>query len=139
MADLPGPPDRTGHAAVSGLEWVDGLPREVRALVHEFGERAVRACWEFRITDPAHIRDLIVSVRSDREIRQNAHQLDSAGLHRIMRQRCIAAGSQKQLAADLGISTGYLCDVLNARREPSDRMLAGLGLRPVTRFERVRP
>lgn len=45
------------------------------------------------------------------------------------------AGDQKTLAKQLGISQGYLSDVLLGRREPADKILTGLGLRRVVTFE----
>jgi predicted DNA-binding protein (UPF0251 family) len=41
------------------------------------------------------------------------------------------AGSQKQAAKDLGISTAYLCDVLHKRRDPGRKIAAALGMRKV--------
>jgi hypothetical protein len=47
------------------------------------------------------------------------------------------AGGQKAWAAAHGIAPQHLNDVLNARREISDRILVALGLRAVTRYARV--
>jgi transcriptional regulator with XRE-family HTH domain len=33
----------------------------------------------------------------------------------------------KELAAELGISTAYLCDVLQGRREPGEKILEPMG------------
>ena len=33
-----------------------------------------------------------------------------------------------------GVSASYLSDVVNSRREPGDKILAGLGLRKVVRY-----
>jgi len=41
------------------------------------------------------------------------------------------AGSQKEAAANLGISTQYLNDLLRGRREASETILEKLGLRRV--------
>lgn len=45
------------------------------------------------------------------------------------------AGDQKTLAKQLGVSQGYLSDVLLGRREPADKILTCLGLRRVVTFE----
>lgn len=45
------------------------------------------------------------------------------------------AGDQKTLAKQLGVSQGYLSDVLLGRREPADKILTRLGLRRVVTFE----
>ena len=47
-------------------------------------------------------------------------------------EKCVAkAGSQKEAARLLGISTQYLNDLLRGRREASARVLGKLGLRRV--------
>jgi hypothetical protein len=48
-----------------------------------------------------------------------------------------AAGGQKAWAAANGIAPQHLNDVLNTRREISDRILAALGLAKVTRYARA--
>jgi transcriptional regulator with XRE-family HTH domain len=47
---------------------------------------------------------------------------------RILERRVREAGSQKRAAIDLGISAQYLNDLLQGRREFSDKMLKRLGL-----------
>lgn len=37
------------------------------------------------------------------------------------------SGSQKRYASELGISESYLCDILNLRREPGEKILEPLG------------
>ncbi len=49
----------------------------------------------------------------------------------VLRKRLDKAGSQKALAAELGVSAPYLHDVLNGRRDPAGALLSALG------FERV--
>lgn len=43
-------------------------------------------------------------------------------------------GTQKQAAANLEISTAYLNDVLNGRREPGRKIACAFGLRKVIRW-----
>lgn len=47
---------------------------------------------------------------------------------RILKRRVEQAGSQKQAAVDLGISSQYLNDLLQGRRDFSDNLLDKLGL-----------
>lgn len=56
----------------------------------------------------------------------------------MLRQRCNAAGGQSAWAKAHGVSPQYVCDVLSARREPGDSILASLGLRRVVRYAEVR-
>jgi DNA-binding transcriptional regulator YdaS (Cro superfamily) len=55
-----------------------------------------------------------------------------------LRRACRAAGSQQAWAAANGVSPAYVCDVLNARREPGDAILRALGLRKIVRYVEVR-
>lgn len=52
----------------------------------------------------------------------------------LLRERLAVAGSQKQLAADIGVSTPYLHDVLHGRRVPADAVLDALGLERVVTY-----
>lgn len=61
--------------------------------------------------------------------------LDVCGL---LRKACTAAGGQSKWAATHGVSPQYVCDVLNARREPGDSILGALGLRRVVRYVEMR-
>ena len=54
----------------------------------------------------------------------------------ILKERC-AGREQKAVATELGISPGYLNDVLQRRREPGRKILKALGLRRKITFERV--
>ena len=47
--------------------------------------------------------------------------LDVCGL---LRRQCREAGGQSAWATANGVSPQYVCDVLNARREPGDMILA---------------
>lgn len=47
--------------------------------------------------------------------------------------------TQKQLAEELGVSTGYLNDYLHFRREPGAKLLEGLGIRRVVMYEHLEP
>jgi DNA-binding transcriptional regulator YdaS (Cro superfamily) len=48
-------------------------------------------------------------------------------------------GSQKAVAARIGVSSSYLSDVLLARRDPSPKIAAYLDLVPETRFRCAPP
>jgi hypothetical protein len=52
----------------------------------------------------------------------------------LLRQACREAGGQRAFARTHGMSEQYLCDVLNARKDPGDRILAALGLVKVVRY-----
>lgn len=53
----------------------------------------------------------------------------------LLRKEAEAAGSQKELAAKLGVTAQYVSDVLNGRREPGESILKPLGLRKVINYE----
>lgn len=55
-----------------------------------------------------------------------------------LRRECREAGGQSAWAKAHGVSPQYVCDVLNARREPGDMILAALGLRRVVRYAEAR-
>lgn len=46
-----------------------------------------------------------------------------------------AVGSQRQYAKQIGVSTAYLNDVLNRKREPGEKILHPLGLRKVVIYK----
>lgn len=48
------------------------------------------------------------------------------------------AGTKKAFAEQSHLSQAFVGDVLNGRREPSDKILKALGYRRVTLYERVR-
>ena len=52
---------------------------------------------------------------------------------------CAAWGSQQAWARENGISPQFVCDVLQGRRAPSDRLARALGYRRVVQFERLDP
>lgn len=54
-----------------------------------------------------------------------------------LNRACREAGGQKAWALQHNIAPQHLNDVLSARREISDRILAALGLARVTRYARV--
>ena len=54
----------------------------------------------------------------------------------LLRRRCDEAGGQKVWARANGISTAYVSDVLNGRREPGDGILRPLGLEKVVTYRR---
>ena len=61
-----------------------------------------------------------------------------ADIYAALRKACRDAGGQGAFAASIGISPQYLCDLLMARREPTDRILNPLGFRRRTIYERVK-
>ena len=60
------------------------------------------------------------------------------GLLYILRAECKAAGTQKAWAQAHDISPQYVADVLNGRREPSERIARALGWQRVVLFERIK-
>lgn len=60
--------------------------------------------------------------------------MDLLDVCRMLRAECAKAGSQKAWAEAHGMSPAYVCDVLRARREPGDAILAALGLVKVTKY-----
>jgi hypothetical protein len=55
-----------------------------------------------------------------------------------MRKRIERAGSQQAWARQVGISPQYLCDVLMARRDVPDKVLAALGYVRVVTYRRAK-
>lgn len=53
----------------------------------------------------------------------------------MLRKACRDAGGQSAWADLHGVSPAYVSDVLNARREPGEKILVALGLRKVVRYE----
>lgn len=53
----------------------------------------------------------------------------------ILRERA-AKSSQKQLAAELGVSQSYLSDVLQGRKEPGESILEPLELERVVTYRK---
>lgn len=62
-------------------------------------------------------------------------RMELAELLELLRREAEKGGSQKALAARLGITAQYLSDVLNGRREPGEAVLKPLGLRKVIVYE----
>jgi hypothetical protein len=60
--------------------------------------------------------------------------LDSIEVCRRLSAACKNAGSQKAFAEKHNLSPAYVCDVLNARREPGQSILDALGLIRVVRY-----
>ncbi|MFN0314763.1 MAG: hypothetical protein ACKVQA_06985 [Burkholderiales bacterium] len=48
-------------------------------------------------------------------------------------------GSQQAVAAKLGISKAYLCDVLHKRRDLSDKLARKIGYTKVVSYQKVKP
>jgi transcriptional regulator with XRE-family HTH domain len=55
-----------------------------------------------------------------------------------IRKAADEAGTQKALAARLGVSDSYLADVLNGRKDPGEAILEPLGLERVVTYRRKR-
>ena len=56
----------------------------------------------------------------------------------VLRSACSKAGGQAQWASANGISPQHVCDVLNARRAPGQKMLGALGYgRRIVYFRRA--
>ena len=64
--------------------------------------------------------------------------LDQMDVCRMVMDACRKAGSQAKWARAHGFSPQALSDFLNAKAQPSDALLAALGLRRVVRFVEVR-
>ena len=52
---------------------------------------------------------------------------DLADIYAELRSACEKAGGQAQWAKSHGVSPQYVCDVLNARRDPGPKILGPLG------------
>jgi hypothetical protein len=64
--------------------------------------------------------------------------MDHAGFLKALQLAVKRAGTQKQAAMVLGVSEQFLSDVLNRRRGPGEKLLAKLGLKQRTIFERIK-
>lgn len=63
-----------------------------------------------------------------------ADMLVLSDVYRLLDATCRKAGSQSAFAAQHGMTVQFVSAVLNARKAPSPRLLAALGLREVVRF-----
>ena len=61
--------------------------------------------------------------------------LDSLEVCRRLTAACKAAGGQRAFARKHSMSDGYVCDVLNGRRDPGPSILKALGLVIVIRYK----
>ena len=68
----------------------------------------------------------------------DARPLTSLDVCATLRRACQAAGGQTAWAQANSVSPQYVCDVLNARRDPGDAILAALGLRRIVRYVEAR-
>ena len=67
-----------------------------------------------------------------------AETISEIDVYGELRRACRLAGGQATWAAAHGLTQQHVCDVLAARRQISDRVLAALGLRRVVRYARTR-
>lgn len=61
--------------------------------------------------------------------------MNKAEFMEYLQQLVTEAGSQKDLANRLKISTPYLNDILNGRRDPSKKILNALGFEEVVTYQ----
>ena len=59
-------------------------------------------------------------------------------VNNVLADACTVAGSQQAWARENGISPQFVCDVLQGRRAPTDRLARALGYRRVVAFERMK-
>jgi DNA-binding transcriptional regulator YdaS (Cro superfamily) len=64
--------------------------------------------------------------------------LDSDGVRALMRQACNEAGTQKAWAEKIGVSPGFVSDILKGGREPSGAVLRAPGLERAVMYRRAR-
>lgn len=62
--------------------------------------------------------------------------LDDDDVRKMVGER-LEGRTQREVAAELGVSCSYLNDYLHFRREPGPTMLEAMGLRRVARYVRV--
>jgi hypothetical protein len=60
--------------------------------------------------------------------------LTGADLRDLIRKRVVPATTQGAVARSLGITPGYLSEVLKGYREPTDTLAAALGFKRVIRY-----
>lgn len=63
--------------------------------------------------------------------------LDSSGILSLLRLKCAEEGSQKSWADKNGVSPAYVSDILQERREISDRIAESLGYRKIVVFAKT--
>jgi len=63
--------------------------------------------------------------------------LSEESVWNVLHAEVTRRGGQKAAAKRLGVSAQHLCDVFHGRRALSAKLLAGLGYRRVTMYERV--
>jgi transcriptional regulator with XRE-family HTH domain len=56
----------------------------------------------------------------------------------LLRVRVAAAGGQQQFADSIGVSQGYVNDILAGKREPGPKILLALGYKKVSLYEMMR-
>lgn len=62
--------------------------------------------------------------------------LDDDDVRRLVAEK-LEGRTQREVAAELGVSCSYLNDYLHFRREPGPKVLEALGLRRVARYVRT--
>lgn len=64
-------------------------------------------------------------------MKQEVHPMD---VFRRLRNACREAGGQAAFAEKVGVTPSFVCAVLNARRQPTDAMLARIGVKRVVHY-----
>ena len=66
-----------------------------------------------------------------------ANRLEAVRVARLLDRACEEAGGRKAWSEIHGVSQQYICDVLNARREPGKSILDGLGLEKLVIYREI--
>lgn len=83
------------------------------------GDKRAGMCADCAYAEPA--REMLTADDVRRMIRESAEMI-----------------GQKQLAADIGVSAQYVCDVLQGRREPGQSICDGFGIERIVLYRRVK-
>ena len=64
--------------------------------------------------------------------------MEDIDVHRLIREACKKAGSQVAFAEKIKVSFQFLNAVLCGRRAASKKILDALGVKKITRYERIK-
>lgn len=64
--------------------------------------------------------------------------IDAVDLHAILHRAYRAAGTQDAFAAQCGVSTAFINQVLTGKKPPSPKVLAAIGMREVVRYAPIK-